>query len=72
MKPVKIERLQEEKKRSKFPKGAAHGPKDWRIGSRVKKEVHVTLFYTTAHEVEKHLLYGTPLKYIKLRVATMQ
>ena len=64
--------MQEEKKRSKFPKGAAHGAKDWRIGSKQKKLVGMSFYYTTADEVEKHLLYGTPLRYIKLRVATMQ
>lgn len=70
MKPVKIERTKEkEKKRSKFPKGAAHGHKDWRIGHKTPVVRYKTMYYTTASEIERAFIEHKPIKYFTVKVS---
>lgn len=69
MKPVKIEKTQKTPMKKKFPKGAAHGPKDWHTRNKPTVVHYKTMYYTTASEIERAFIEHKPIKYFSLRVS---
>lgn len=69
MKPVKIEKTPKTPRKKKFPKGAAHGAKDWRIGHKSPVVRYKTMYYTTAEEIERAFIEHKPIRYFTVKVS---
>lgn len=72
MKPVKIEKNEKAnspRTKKKFPKGAAHGAKDWRIGHKTPVVRYKTMYYTTASEIERAFIEHKPIRYFTVKVS---